>query len=63
MDSFDKWRGCIPKEYEMVTTTYVPCKHDTGFYYYVTFLCYKRKFIACELCHQLVPLTKWKFYL
>jgi hypothetical protein len=35
------------------------CKHDTGWIHYVKFWIFEKKFIACEECGRLVPLSKW----
>jgi len=61
--------GMLPKEYidieefSMVTTTAVAeavlCEH-TGYYHTVTFLCFKKRFLACENCGKLIPQTKWR---
>jgi hypothetical protein len=52
------------KEFSMVTThtatEAVLCNH-TGYYHTVTFLCFKRKFLACENCGKLIPQTNWRF--
>jgi len=41
------------------TSTNEPCKH-TGYYHTVTFLCFKKRFLACEICGKLIPQTKWR---
>ena len=41
------------------TFTNEPCKH-IGYYHTVEFLCFKRKFLACENCGKLIPQTKWR---
>jgi len=43
-----------------VTSTVKPCAH-TGYYHTVTFLCFKRKFLACENCGTLIPQGGWRF--
>ncbi len=49
----------LPQESSTYTTTSTEiCKH-TGFYHMVTFLFFKRRFLACEKCGKLVPQTKW----
>ena len=42
----------------ITTTTTLPCKHS-GWYHYVRFWIFKRKFLACEKCGKLIPQTKW----
>jgi len=34
------------------------CNH-TGYYNYVKFLFFKRKFLSCEICGRLIPKTRW----
>jgi hypothetical protein len=58
-------KECINiEEFSMVTTPAtteaILCNH-TGYYHIVTFLCFKRKFLACENCGKLIPQTKWRF--
>lgn len=51
-------------EEAMTTTTFTireECKH-VGWYHYVKFLCFKRKFLACEKCGELIPQSKWGFF-
>jgi len=45
------------------TTATIPkqCNHDTGWFHYVRFLCFKRKYLACEKCGELIPKTRWYF--
>lgn len=61
--------GMLPKEYidieefSTVTTTAIAeavlCRH-TGYYHTVTFLCFKKRFLACEICGKLISQTKWR---
>jgi hypothetical protein len=36
------------------------CKHE-GWYHHVKFLCFRRKFLVCEKCGELIPQGKWRF--
>ena len=36
-----------------------PCKH-IGWFHRVRFLCFVRKFLACEKCGELIPQGRWK---
>jgi len=29
----------------------------------VAFLCFKKRFLACEICGKLIPQTKWRLSL
>ena len=57
------YSGCTlsvePVSTTEVTSTFKPCAH-TGYYHTVEFLCFKRKFLACENCGKLIPQTKWR---
>jgi hypothetical protein len=48
----------------MVTTTntYIPCE-EQGFYHYVHFWIFSRRFIACELCGRKHRDTGWRLFL
>jgi hypothetical protein len=51
---------CSCGSFTKITGTFQnPCTH-TGYYHIVTFLCFKRKFLACENCGKLIPQTKWE---
>lgn len=59
--------GCpyYKEQYETVTSTGTTtkkrtCKH-TGFYHTVNFLCFKKRFLACEKCGTLIPQGGWRF--
>jgi len=51
------------EEFSVVTTPAgtgaILCKH-TGYYHTVIFLCFKKRFLACEICGKLIPQTKWR---
>lgn len=52
----------IPKEYVSSTatsSTYAECKH-AGWYHWVDFWIFTRKFLACDRCGNLIPLTGWQ---
>lgn len=40
------------------------CKHNIGWYKYIEFksflLTWKRKYLVCEMCFEIVPQEKWK---
>jgi len=46
----------------LITTTYKECKGE-GFYHTIKFLCFKRTFLACEICGSKHKDTGWKFSL
>jgi hypothetical protein len=45
--------------YTAVTLSSNPCKHKTGWFHTVYFWIFKRRFLACDDCHELIPQGKW----
>ena len=37
------------------------CKH-AGLYRYISFLCFRRKYLICEKCFEIIPQGKWGFF-
>lgn len=51
-------------EEAMTTTTFTQkeeCIH-IGWYHTVKFLCFRKRFLACEKCGELIPKGKWGFF-
>ena len=51
---------CFSMEYTYTATKSIEkCHHHKGYYHTVTFWIFKRRFLACELCGELIPQGRW----
>jgi hypothetical protein len=45
---------------QLTASTHTGCQHGHGWEHTIKFLCFKRVYIVCSLCADLIPKTKWK---
>ena len=43
----------------LTSSIHEDCKH-TGWYHWVDFWIFTRRFLACDKCGMLIPITKWQ---